>query len=301
MNRTTTITKPNLKKRLFAGLIDYSIIFIFTYLIFDIWGETNAEGKIHVIGFPALSIFIFWFIWTIGFEQFFGATYGNSLFKLKPISIRKNHLKLTLGQSIKRHLVDLIDLSPIGLGLLKNTENNQRLGDIWAETVVIDVTDQNQSVKKFDEIPFSESYNLPKRNIATYFFKRVAAFLIDILLFALIMKVLTPYIGHKFEGKYYTSTLTFITCFYCYFLSQDLIFKQTLGKRIFNLKLKLLESESLIIKNDYVRIIFRRIFDLLAFVFPFIDIASIFITNKNQKIGDRLTRIIVDENNKNYR
>jgi hypothetical protein len=55
------------------------------------------------------------------------------------------------------------------------------------------------------------------------------------------------------------------------------------------------------IKNGYVRIIFRRMFDLLDFVFPFIDIASIFITKKNQRIGDRLTRIIVDENNKNYR
>ena len=95
MNKNIVSTKSNLKKRFFAGLFDYSIIYTVTYLIFDIWGVPNSEGNIHVTGFPAFCIFIFWFIWTIGFEQYFGATLGNSIFNLKPISIRKNELKLS--------------------------------------------------------------------------------------------------------------------------------------------------------------------------------------------------------------
>jgi hypothetical protein len=79
---------------------------------------------------------------TVGLEQWLGATLGNSLVGLKPISIRKltndsglnkTAEKLTFAQSLKRHSLDLIDMfffGLIGIITIKNTDRNQRLGDI---------------------------------------------------------------------------------------------------------------------------------------------------------------------------
>jgi uncharacterized RDD family membrane protein YckC len=83
-------------------------------------------------------------------EQYFGATIGNKLLKLRVAP--KNDLRkpLTFGQSFKRHLVDMIDLWPFGLLgilLIKNTQYNQRLGDLWSKTIVIDLEDLEQGVK----------------------------------------------------------------------------------------------------------------------------------------------------------
>lgn len=290
-------TKPNFWKRFFAGLLDYSIIFIFAYLIFEIWEEKDLDGITRVHSFPAFCITIVWFVFTVCLEQFFGATLGNSIFNLKPISIRENKLELTFGQSLKRHLLDMVDFSPIGLGimLIKKSDNNQRLGDIWAETVVIDTTDQNQTVKKFDDIK-SPKNNIQKNNIVNYFIKRATAAFIDFIIFVIIMKILEPYIGHKIDGQYYTNTLPTIIAFFFYLLIQDVLFRKTLGKRIFKLELKLLENKNRMVSNYYFRIITRRVFDMFEIVCPFLYIISIAITDKNQKIGDKLTQIIVIDN-----
>ena len=88
---------------------------------------------------------------TIGMEQFFGVTLGNYMSDLKAIStINYNESRISLGQSVKRHLVAIIDIwlfGLIGILLIKNTKFNQRLGDIWAKTVVIDTTDKEQGIK----------------------------------------------------------------------------------------------------------------------------------------------------------
>ena len=131
-------SKSQLRKRIFAGLFDYLIIFSFLFIFIQLFGETTAEGEKQVNGLPMLIPIIFWGIMTIGVEQLFGRTLGNYAVDLKPISIENT--KLTFGQSFKRHMLDPIDMSffgLIGILLIKNTENNQRLGDIWAKTVVI--------------------------------------------------------------------------------------------------------------------------------------------------------------------
>jgi uncharacterized RDD family membrane protein YckC len=75
-------------------------------------------------------------------EVFLGATLGNSIVGLKPISLTRNNGELSLSQSIKRHILDPIDMFPFGLIAIitiKNTDRNQRLGDIWAKTVVTEI------------------------------------------------------------------------------------------------------------------------------------------------------------------
>lgn len=147
---TQISTKPNLSKRFSAFIIDYGIIMTFFFILIHFYGVQNEDGSYSLNGFPALVDILFWCFYTVGVEQLWGATLGNRLLKLKVISIRGNQTELTIGQSFKRHLVDLMDsMWFIGIILLKNTQYNQRLGDIWAKTIVIDTTDATQYFKRF--------------------------------------------------------------------------------------------------------------------------------------------------------
>ncbi len=133
-------TKPYLGRRILAGIIDYTLIFSFMFTLMYFYGTPNDEGGQSLNGMPALSVMLFWGIITIGMEQLVGATIGNYLNNLKPISISNPEEKVSFVQSLKRHLLDIIDISFFGLvGILviKNTKKHQRLGDLWAKTIVI--------------------------------------------------------------------------------------------------------------------------------------------------------------------
>lgn len=145
-------TNPNITNRIVAGFVDYLIIFTFTYIYILMVGEPNDGGEYTVNGLPAFVPMLFWLLMTVGIEQFFGATLGNSLVGLRPVSIRKpssriEDLNLTFKQSLKRHLLDIPDMfffGLIGIITIKNTEKSQRLGDIWANTVVVKMSELNK-------------------------------------------------------------------------------------------------------------------------------------------------------------
>jgi uncharacterized RDD family membrane protein YckC len=128
-------------RRFFAALIDYSVVFCFTFYFIMAFGTPNDEGGYSVTGFLALVPSLFWFTFVVMMEVFFNATVGNTIMQLKPKSLTSNHGNLSFSQSIKRHLLDPIDMFPLGLIgyiTIKNTEKNQRLGDIWAKTTVVE-------------------------------------------------------------------------------------------------------------------------------------------------------------------
>ena len=92
------------------------------------YGTPKDEGGYSLNGLPALSVICFWIHMTIGIEQMLGATLGNYAMDLKPVSI-DNLRSVTIGQSIKRHLLAFIDIWFFGLIaiiLIKNTRYNQR-------------------------------------------------------------------------------------------------------------------------------------------------------------------------------
>ena len=146
--------KPNIGNRFAAVLVDYIIIYTFFFWFVYQFGVPNEEGGYTVNGLPAFIPVLFWGIITIGFEQIFGATLGNLLVGLKPISIKEDsgndsfksvEEKITFPQSFKRHLLDPIDMFLFGLIAIitiKNTDKNQRLGDLWAKTVVVHNSDK---------------------------------------------------------------------------------------------------------------------------------------------------------------
>ena len=149
LDKPRRTTKPNIGNRILAGTIDYAIIFAFFYLYLFAFGKPNNEGEYSVEGPLGLVPIVFWGIMTIGLEQWLGATLGNSLVGLKPVSIHtatdnttfnEPHAKPSFTQFLKRHLLDPIDMCCFGLvGIisLKNTSKNQSLGDLWGNTVVV--------------------------------------------------------------------------------------------------------------------------------------------------------------------
>jgi uncharacterized RDD family membrane protein YckC len=133
-------TEPSIGNRILAGLIDYTIIYIFTFTMIFGLGEPNEEGVYSLTGAPALIPILFWLIMTVGIEIGMGATLGNSIAGLKAIPMNGRNRKLTFAQSLKRHLMDPVDMLFFGLpGIItiKNTDKNQRIGDLWAKTIVV--------------------------------------------------------------------------------------------------------------------------------------------------------------------
>ena len=133
-------TQPNIGNRILAGLIDYTIIYGFLFFMIFTFGELNNEGTYELNGAPVLIPMIFWLIMTVGLESGLGGTLGNSIVGLKAIPISGENRKLTFGQSFKRHLLDPIDMfffGLVGIITINNTDRNQRVGDLWAKTIVV--------------------------------------------------------------------------------------------------------------------------------------------------------------------
>ena len=132
-------TEKHLIRRIFAGIIDYSIVLTLTYIYILIFGEKNDTGEYSVNGLKTIPIFIFWFIYFCIIETALNATFGNFLLKLKPVDL-KTEKNITLKQSFLRHLMDPIDMFFFGLVaiiIIKNSQESQRLGDLLAKTKVL--------------------------------------------------------------------------------------------------------------------------------------------------------------------
>ncbi len=136
---TTLQTKPNIPRRFFAGLIDYTLVIGLFYAFLFSFGVPESDGEYTIKGFITLVPIALWFLILILPEVVLGATIGNLIVGLKPKSLTKNTGELSVGQSIGRHLFDVLDMVPlIGIVTIKNTARNQRLGNLWAETIVVE-------------------------------------------------------------------------------------------------------------------------------------------------------------------
>jgi len=127
-------------------------------------GEPDAEGEVSVSGILGFVPILFWLLMTVGIEQLFGATLGNYAVNLKPVSINGNGHKPSFGQSLKRHLLDPIDMfffGIVGIVSINKSEKSQRLGDLWGETVVIDSREGDFEIKNHTEkIAISKSTSI---------------------------------------------------------------------------------------------------------------------------------------------
>ncbi len=137
--------KTNLKKRFFASFIDYSLIFSFSIIYIKMYGSETGDGTLAVQGIMALPPMIVWFIYFVLIETFYSATLGHKALNL--LVLTENRQDIGLEEAFKRHLLDPIDFFIYAIPAIiaiKNTEKKQRLGDLWAKTIVVDTTDVEQ-------------------------------------------------------------------------------------------------------------------------------------------------------------
>lgn len=137
--------KTNLKKKIYATILDYGIYLLALYAYILFVGEDNQDGEQSVSGLLILPVFISWFIYFVVIEASYGATLGHQSFNLKVLTLDRKGIEFK--HALKRHLLDPIDIFFYGIPAIitiKNSDKHQRIGDMWANTIVIDMTDQEQ-------------------------------------------------------------------------------------------------------------------------------------------------------------
>jgi uncharacterized RDD family membrane protein YckC len=137
--------KPNFKKRIFATLFDYGLYLLVFYAYILFFGHENEDGSQSVEGMLALPLLIFWFIYFVVLEAINGATPGHQIFQLKVLTLHRTNI--SLSHSLKRHLLDIVDILFYGIPAIiaiKSSDKHQRLGDMLANTIVVDISDPEQ-------------------------------------------------------------------------------------------------------------------------------------------------------------
>ena len=135
----TIKTEPKLLRRSTATVIDYGLYFIFFAWLVRTYGVPNDEGGYTLSNDPkGWWIFIVWLIYFPIIESIRGQTLGKLILGLRVVT--KNGSPISFRQAFKRHLVDMIDFFFFGIVAfitIKNTPDHQRVGDLWAKTIVI--------------------------------------------------------------------------------------------------------------------------------------------------------------------
>jgi uncharacterized RDD family membrane protein YckC len=142
--------KPNLTKKYLATIIDCAYYFIPVIIYIEFFGIDYGDGGKTVNGFLAFPLILYWFIYFIMVEANYGATLGHQAMGLKVIDV--NGKKIGYSQAVRRRLCDFIEIQFFGIPaviVIKTTEKHQRLGDLWANTVVIDLKDAERKNNTF--------------------------------------------------------------------------------------------------------------------------------------------------------
>jgi uncharacterized RDD family membrane protein YckC len=143
------LTKIYVNKRVLATIIDYTLVWAFTIFYIMEFGTPNDHGAYTISGWSTLVPMLFWFVFIVITEQYVGGTMGHLICKIKVESQTKE--KITLGRTLLRRMMDVLEIAwcfgLIAYLLARNTQNNQRLGDILAKTCVIGKDDVYREFK----------------------------------------------------------------------------------------------------------------------------------------------------------
>jgi uncharacterized RDD family membrane protein YckC len=132
--------------RVVAAIIDSLLVCLFWYYFIAIWGHPKIEGlnsatvgsgKV-VTGGPAIVLLFLTAVYWMIPEWIFGATLGKVTLGLRVRTLADH--PISFGQSFKRNLLRLVDFFPFyltGFLVARLTPKHQRLGDLWAQTVVV--------------------------------------------------------------------------------------------------------------------------------------------------------------------
>lgn len=131
-------TETNFGNRIPATIIDLTLFYVFFFTYAYTYGEPD-DGGYTVSGFAALGVPAIWFLYFPLTEALGGQTLGHKLMGIKVVS--KSGKPITFSQAIRRRVCDIFDLhfffGLIGFLVVRSSPDNQRLGDMWAGTIVV--------------------------------------------------------------------------------------------------------------------------------------------------------------------
>ena len=141
--KPTEFYLADLFRRAIATAIDYFIFSLFYAFLLVGYGNSevvNGRPEYYLEGPLILIPVAVWFLTFPLMESREGMTIGKRWMKLKVI--RLDSQPLTLGDTLKRRILDWIDFAFVGLPSIISSTNSaarQRLGDRLAGTTVIDI------------------------------------------------------------------------------------------------------------------------------------------------------------------
>ncbi|MGN6438626.1 MAG: RDD family protein [Agriterribacter sp.] len=144
MNNSPTY-KSNLGKRIAATLLDYALFGLPIYIYILVFGQDDGDGAKSVHGVMTFPIPVYWFLYFVVVEALYGATFAHQALNLKVLTLTRKRIGFT--EALKRHLLDPVDYLFYGIPAIisiSKSEKRQRLGDMWAETIVVDTKDPEQ-------------------------------------------------------------------------------------------------------------------------------------------------------------
>jgi uncharacterized RDD family membrane protein YckC len=131
--------KPaSLGMRVLAAILDCAVVLVAQYFIVEKWGEAGPEGDMVLKGVPVFVLLLASAAFWILPEWLLGATLGTWACDLRVTTLRGGNI--SFGQSLKRNVLRLLDFFPFyltGFVAAALTPNRQRLGDLWAKTIVV--------------------------------------------------------------------------------------------------------------------------------------------------------------------
>lgn len=124
--------------RSLAAIIDAAVVFFCSWFIVWHWGKPAGPGETQ-LNEPAsillmISIAAYWIVP----EWLTGATFGKWSCDLRVVTVGGK--TISFSQAAKRNILRLVDVFPwylTGFIAAKLTPQRQRLGDLWAKTMVV--------------------------------------------------------------------------------------------------------------------------------------------------------------------
>ena len=147
---TTQLRTPaqtaQLGHRVLGAILDSLLVSLAWYFIIGLWGHQGVVGALNnaaaggkvLSGTPAMTLLVATAAYWIIPEWLVGVTVGKLLCGLRVRSLAGSPMSFV--QSIKRNVLRLLDFFPFYLpGFVSAclTSNRQRLGDLWAKTIVV--------------------------------------------------------------------------------------------------------------------------------------------------------------------
>jgi uncharacterized RDD family membrane protein YckC len=131
--------KPSgLWRRSLAAIIDVSIVSCVSFLIVIKFGTETSEEHWLLSGIPGALMLLATALYWIIPEWLAGMSFGKWACDLHVVDVTGK--KISLSQSVKRNVLRVVDVQAaylVGFIAAKLTAKQQRLGDLWAKTLVV--------------------------------------------------------------------------------------------------------------------------------------------------------------------